>query len=41
VTRRATLDGELEAVSFRDLFVILRSGITSITNRTAVEAKPA
>lgn len=39
MTRRATLDGELESVSFRDLFVILRSGRATVENQRELERR--
>ncbi|MEP7122557.1 MAG: hypothetical protein ABJE95_16665 [Byssovorax sp.] len=39
LTRRATLDGELESVSYRDLFVIVRSGRASVENQRELERR--
>lgn len=39
MTRRATLDGELESVSFRDLFIILRSGRATVENQRELERR--
>jgi hypothetical protein len=39
LTRRATLDGELESVSFRDLFVIHRGGRATVDNQRELEQR--
>jgi hypothetical protein len=39
ITRRGTLDGELESVSFLDLFVIVRSGRATLENQRELERR--
>lgn len=39
LARRATLDGELESVSFRDIFVIVRSGRATFENQRELEKR--
>jgi hypothetical protein len=39
VTRRPTLDGELESVSYRDLFVIARNGRATVENQRELERR--
>lgn len=39
LTRRATLDGELESVSYRDLFIIVRGGRATVENQRELERR--